>query len=126
MLLLDTCTHLWWATDSEHVPDAVRARLRDPDEQVFLSSVSTWEMCVKYTLGKLRLPLPPANYIPDRRRRLAIETLPLEESDVLEVTKSPALHRDPFDRILVAQAIAQSLCILTPDPAIRAYPCLTW
>jgi PIN domain nuclease of toxin-antitoxin system len=126
MLLLDTCTFLWWATDSEHVPDAVRARLRDPNEQVFLSAVSAWEICVKHALGKLALPIDPRDYVRDRRRRLAIEELPLEESDALTIGRLPALHRDPFDRMLVAQAIAQELCIVTPDAAIRAYPCLTW
>ena len=126
MLLLDTCTFLWWATDSASIPEAVRERLRDPNEQVFLSSVSTWEICVKHALGKLTLPVSPRDYVPDRRRRLAIEPLPLDEADALAISKLPQVHRDPFDRMLVAQAISQELCIVTPDMAIRDYPCLTW
>lgn len=126
MLLLDTCTFLWWATGDECVPEAVRSRLRSVDEQVFLSSVSTWEICTKFALGKLPLPAPPSEYLSDRRRRMGIAALPLEESDVLSVTRLPQLHRDPFDRMLVSQAIARGLTIVTPDAAIRSYPCLTW
>jgi PIN domain nuclease of toxin-antitoxin system len=108
------------------VPESVRVRLRDPDEQVCLSSVSVWEACVKYALGKLPLPALPADYVPDRRKRLGISPLALEEQDVLYLTKLPLLHRDPFDRMLVSQAIARGLTLVTPDPAVRAYPCLTW
>jgi len=126
VLLLDTCTFLWWATDDPSVPEAVSLRLRDPDEQVFLSAVSVWEICVKYGLGKLPLPLSPSDYVPDRRRRLGISALSLDESDVLQAAKLPPLHRDPFDRMLVSQAIARGLVLVTPDPELRAYPCLTW
>jgi PIN domain nuclease of toxin-antitoxin system len=94
MLLLDTCTFLWWATDDPSVPGVVQDRLRDQDEQVYLSSVSAWEVCVKHALGKLPLPCPPSEYVPDRRRKLAIAPLVLEESDVLSVTRLPPLHRD--------------------------------
>jgi PIN domain nuclease of toxin-antitoxin system len=126
MLLLDTCTFLWWATDDERVPAGVQKRLRDPDEQVFFSSVSAWEICVKVALSKLALPMAPAEYVPDHRQRLGIEALPLEEADVLAISRLPALHRDPFDRMLVSQAIARGLTLVTPDPDIRKYPCLTW
>ena len=125
-MLLDTCTFLWWATDDASVPEGVRARLRNPDEQVFLSAVSVWEICVKHGLGKLPLPVAPSEYVPDRRRRLGIAALPLEEADVVSITRLPPLHRDPFDRMLVSQAIVRGLTLVTPDPAIRAYPCLTW
>lgn len=102
MLLLDTCTFLWWATDDERVPERVRA------------------------LRKLALPVPPGEYIPDRRRRMGITALSVEESDVLASAKLPRLHRDPFDRMLVSQAIARGLMLVSPDPPIQAYPCLTW
>ncbi len=125
-LLLDTCTFLWWATGDASVPESVRARLRDPDEPVFLSAVSAWEICVKHRLGKLPLPIAPSDYVPDRRKRLGIAPLPLEELDALSVAKLPSLHRDPFDRMLVSQAITRGLTLVTPDPAVRAYPCLTW
>jgi PIN domain nuclease of toxin-antitoxin system len=126
MLLLDTCTFLWWTSGDACVPDRVRTRLRDPDEAVFLSSVSAWEICVKHALGKLELPVAPADFVPDRRKRLGIAQLALEEGDVLPITRLPTLHRDPFDRMLVAQAIARGLTLVTPDPILRAYPCGTW
>lgn len=126
MLLLDTCTFLWWATDDPSVPEAVRVRLRDADEQVFLSAVSVWEICSKFALGKLPLPVMPSEYVPDRRKRLGIAPLALEETDVVTVAKLPPLHRDPFDRMLVAQAISRGLTLVTPDPAVLAYPCMTW
>ena len=74
------------------------------------------------------LPLPesPLEYVPDRRARLGITNLALEESDVLPVARLPTLHRDPFDRMLVSQAIARGFTLVTPDPAVRAYPCITW
>jgi len=126
VVLLDTCTFLWWATDDPCVPEPVSDRLRDPDEQVFLSAVSVWEMCVKHMLGKLALPAPPSEYVPDRRVKLGISPLFLDEQDVLQLVKLPPLHRDPFDRMLVSQAITRGLVLTTPDPAVRAYPCLTW
>jgi PIN domain nuclease of toxin-antitoxin system len=126
VLLVDTCTFLWAATDDASVPERVKSRLRDPDERVLLSVVSSWEICVKFALGKLRLPQPPDRYVADRRTRLEMASLPLEESDVLALARLPSLHRDPFDRMLVCQAIARGLTLVTPDPAVRAYPCLTW
>jgi PIN domain nuclease of toxin-antitoxin system len=126
VLLLDTCTFLWAATDDPAIPDTVKMRLRDPDERVALSAISAWEMCLKFALGKLPLPAPPERYIADRRARLAFEPLPLEETDVFPLARLPPLHRDPFDRMLVAQAIARGLTIVTPDPAIRSYPCSSW
>ncbi len=126
MLLLDTCTFLWWATGDPCVPESVCARLRDPNEQVFLSSVSVWESCVKHALGRLPLPVTPEEYISNRRVRLGITPLPLEESDVFALTRLPSLHRDPFDRMLIAQAIARGLTLVTPDGLVRAYPIRTW
>lgn len=126
MYLLDTCTFLWWATGDTIVPERVAAQLRDPDTQVFLSVVSVWEITVKHALGKLTLPVTPRDYVPDRRRRLGIATLSLEEGDVLTLDQLPPLHRDPFDRMLVAQSTARGMTLVTPDQAVRAYPCPTW
>ena len=87
--------------------------------------MSTWEIAVKHALGRLPLPDVPARFIPSQRLAHAIETLPLEEDATLRVAQLPDLHRDPFDRMLVAQALERGLTIVTPDPAIQQYPVRT-
>ena len=121
-LLLDTCTFLWLTKGSETLsPDAIDA-FSDPQNIVYLSAVSAWEINVKYRLGKLPLPLSPDNFIPKERKRHLIARLDLSEQDTLHLHKLPTPHKDPFDRMLVCQAIEHSLTILTPDPLITQYP----
>lgn len=92
---------------------------------VFLSSVSTWEISIKYALGRLPLPEPPDQFIPSQRKLHGIERLPLEEEATFYLLKLPEYHRDPFDRMLVCQAIVHGLTILTPDELINQYPART-
>ena len=121
-LLLDTCTFLWLTMGSEALsPGAVDA-FRDPINEVYLSAVSAWEINVKYRLGRLSLPLPPDRFIPRERKRHLIDRLDLTEQDTFHLYKLPAPHKDPFDRMLVCQAVENSLIILTPDPLITQYP----
>lgn len=80
---------------------------------------------MKVRTGKLSLPAPPETYVPDRRKRLSIEALPLSEAEVAFLAKLPDLHRDPFDRMLICQAMANRAALVTPDVAITQYPCLT-
>lgn len=87
-----------------------------------MSSVSAWEIIVKHGLGRLPLPRPPHEFVPEQRRRHRIEALALDEIAVLQLAKLPDHHRDPFDRMLVCQAAAHGLTILTPDPEIARYP----
>lgn len=89
---------------------------------MFLSAASCWEIAVKYSLGKLELPEDPADYVPHQRRRHGIEAPALSESATLLVPRLPAIHRDPFDRVLVCQAIDQGATLLSPDPILRKYP----
>jgi len=84
--------------------------------------VSVWEIVVKHALGRLPLPDSPAQFIAGMRALHAIEPLPLEEEAVLMLPKLPDIHRDPFDRMLVCQALAHGLSLLTPDSLIRQYP----
>jgi len=121
-LLLDTCTFLWIAAGSEELSAPARSACADPDNEVFLSAVSAWEIAVKHALGRLPLPEAPLRYVPSARSRHGIAPLPLEEQAALQLPKLPELHRDPFDRMLVCQAIAHGLEIVTPDPAIAQYP----
>jgi PIN domain nuclease of toxin-antitoxin system len=120
-ILLDTCTFLWLITDDTALPASARNVFLDPDNDVYLSAVSVWEIAVKNSLGKLPLPASPDRFIPAQRESHGITSLPLEEQAVLYLSKLPQLHRDPFDRVLVCQAIQHELTLLTPDPLITQY-----
>lgn len=121
-ILLDTCTFLWLTIGKDELsPNAIDA-FSDPQNEVYLSAVSAWEINVKYRLGKLPLPLPPDKFIPKERKRHLVASLELTEPDTLPLCKLPVPHKDPFDRMLVCQSIEHSLTILTPDPLISQYP----
>ncbi len=124
-ILLDTCTFLWILSDDRQLSDHARGLFSDPDNEVFLSSVSAWEITVKCDLGKLSLPAFPGKYIPEQREKHEILSLPLEEEATFYLAKLPKLHKDPFDRILICQAITSELLILTPDDMITQYPLRT-
>ena len=121
-ILLDTCTFLWIITDNPKLSLQAKKLFIDPYNEVYLSVASTWEIAVKYTLGKLQLPKSPEKYIPSKRKQHDIDSLPLNEEATLYLTKLPDLHKDPFDRILICQAIVAGLSILTPDELIAQYP----
>jgi len=121
-ILLDTCTFLWIVTDDTSLSPKAKGLFVDPENDVYLSVASTWEIAVKYKLGKLPLPQSPEKYIPQQREMHDIETLSLNEEATLYLPKLPDLHQDPFDRILICQAIVGGFCVLTPDERIRQYP----
>lgn len=121
-LLLDTCTFLWLAGGGRALSTSAAESVRDPSNDVFLSSVSSWEIVVKHRMGRLPLPEPPDRLIPAERRLRGIATLAFDEDSALQGLRLPPLHRDPFDRLLIAQAIALGLAIVTPDPLIAQYP----
>ncbi|MBI4525276.1 MAG: type II toxin-antitoxin system VapC family toxin [Deltaproteobacteria bacterium] len=124
-ILLDTATFLWAVTDAPELSGKARELIVDPENEVFLSSVSGWEIAVKYALGRLPLPEPPERFVPVQRKDHAIEPLPLDEEAALHLARIPLLHRDPFDRMLVCQAIVHGLVILTPDTLVNQYPVRT-
>ena len=124
-LLLDTCTFLWLNSDLGHLPKRVRQLCVDESNQLFFSAVSAWEIAVKYYDGKLPLPVSPQEYIADCRVANGVASLRFREDDAFHLSKLPALHKDPFDRMLICQAIARGLTILTPDQNIAQYPVLT-
>ena len=121
-LLLDTVAFLWLAEDDAHLSAAAREAIADPANDVFLSAASAWEIAIKHGLGRLRLRIPPDEYVPRQRRLHRIDTLAIDENATLQASKLPDLHRDPFDRLLVAHAIVHGLTIVTPDRLIRDYP----
>jgi PIN domain nuclease of toxin-antitoxin system len=120
--LLDTCAFLWLASDSGRLSARVRQLLSTPGASLFLSAVSAWEIAVKYGQGRLKLPQPPKLFVPDQRARHFIAELPLTEAAALLVANLPRHHKDPFDRILVCQALAHNLTIVTDDADVRRYP----
>ncbi len=121
-LLLDTHIFLWYILGSPQLDAAWQATLRDPANRVYLSVVSVWEVSIKYHLGKLPLPAPPETYLPTQRQRHQIASLPLEEAAIGQIANLPALHRDPFDRLLICQTLEHHLTLVTVDTAILAYP----
>lgn len=124
-LLLDSCALLWLAEDSPQLSPKARGAAADLDNQLFASSATSWELAIKASRGMLGLPRPIDEWFPECRQRLGALLLPIGEDEALWMQRLPALHRDPFDRMLVAQSIVHGLTILTPDPLIRAYPTRT-
>ncbi len=124
-VLLDTCTFLWLISDDLKLSDKARSLFENPENEVFLSSVSFWEINVKYQIGKLPLPESPKTYIPKQRKNHSIDSLSLNEADICHLLALPKVHKDPFDRMLVCQAIEGNMVILTPDPLIQDYPVKT-
>lgn len=121
-LLLDTCTFLWLAADDPRLTPVARTSCRSPENDVYLSALSAWEIAIKYRLGRLPLPEPPDRYVVSRRRWLRLEPLAFDEACAAHEAFLPLHHSDPFDRGLVSQAILNSLTIVTPDVAISRYP----
>lgn len=121
-LLLDTHVFLWFITGDSRLPATFRDHIRDSAHEVYLSVASIWEAVVKHGLGKLPLPAPPEDYLPEQRKRHQMASLAIDEESVSRLAALPSLHRDPFDRILVAQALQHDMTLLTVDAAVRAYP----
>jgi PIN domain nuclease of toxin-antitoxin system len=124
-LLLDTHTFLWFVSGDDRLPARTRDLIRSPDHDVWLSVISLWEAVVKQEIGRLQLPEPAWAYLSRLRERHAIDPLPLEETAVAHLHKLPPVHRDPFDRMLMCQAIEHDLLLVTDDVLVRRYPLKT-
>lgn len=124
-LLLDTCSFIWLTSESRKL-SAVAARAIDAKSaQLYFSDASTWEVCLKWQTGKLGLPAPPRHWLTEQLDQWFVEVVPLEQEHFFRSTELPAHHRDPFDRLLVAQAIHLGMTVVTPDPAVLQYPVAT-
>ena len=123
--LPDTCTFLWIIAGSRELSPTAANLFVDPTHEMLLSVVSVWEISVKHSLGKLALPTPLDRFISTQRELHGISVLPLDERAVFHLHKLPSLHRDPFDRMLICQAIEHDCVLLTPDPLIVEYPVRT-
>jgi PIN domain nuclease of toxin-antitoxin system len=120
-LLLDTHVFLWVQTSPERLGEHV-GLVTDASNELVVSAASSWEIAIKHEIGRLRLPEEPDQYVPNRIRMIGARALPVEHSHALAVATLPALHRDPFDRLLVAQAKLEGMTILTADEAVARYP----
>ena len=121
-LLLDTCAFLWFQADSPQISPAARALILDSSNEVYLSAVSVWEIARKYAQGGLALPSHPSTLIPAVRENSGIASLSLTEADALAAEKLQLFHKDPFDRMLIAQASVEGIILLTVDAVIARYP----
>jgi PIN domain nuclease of toxin-antitoxin system len=120
-ILLDTHCWLWMLAAPDRFTPEIRERLESPRTDLYLSSASVWEIVIKHALGRLVLPMRPAEYLPSRVAASRTTPLPIEHSHALRVGALPPHHRDPFDRMLVAQSQVEGLPILTADPQVAAY-----
>ncbi len=107
--LLDTQVFLWWISDDPRLSSRASAIIKDGNNKLFLSAASGWEIAIKVRLGRLTLPEPLETFVPEQMALNAIEGLPIQMSHALHVYTLPDHHRDPFDRLLVAQAQLENL-----------------
>lgn len=120
-LLLDTHVFLWLQSSPERLGEHF-GLVEDPSTELAVSAASSWEIAIKHEIGRLQLPEEPDRYVPSRIRMIGAQALPVEHSHALAVANLPALHRDPFDRLLIAQAQMEGMTILTADEAVARYP----
>jgi len=120
-LLLDTHCWIWMQTDPERFSKRTREILIDPANELMLSVASIWELVIKTTLGKLRLPADIREYVTTRNAQHGIVTLAIVPAHAFRVAALPTHHRDPFDRMLAAQSLVEDIPLLTSDPIFRAY-----
>lgn len=125
-ILIDTHVFLWIFLEPSRFSKKARKFIEDIDQNSFyFSDVSAWESSIKYGLGKLRLPSPPEEFIPDRVRIAEYSHLRIDLRHVLKVHSLPLIHRDPFDRLLVSQSKADGFTLLTADPIFEDYDAQT-
>jgi PIN domain nuclease of toxin-antitoxin system len=120
-LLIDTQCWLWMNASPERLSERTRALLLARSTKRLLSVASIWEIAIKYQLGKLPLPLAASDYVPDRLRLTRTDPLPISASHALRAGGLPSLHRDPFDRLLVAQALVEDVPVLSSDGQLERY-----
>ncbi|MFI4937980.1 MAG: type II toxin-antitoxin system VapC family toxin [Candidatus Berkiellales bacterium] len=119
--LLDTHIILWWLTEPEKIATTARKIISDKKEQIYLSGASFWEMAIKQSIGRLKLPVNIIEVLVSE----GFETLPIMPQECLSVADLPPIHHDPFDRMLVVQAKLNDLVLITKDEKIISYPVLT-
>ena len=119
--ILDTHAFLWWITDDARLSPRARDLIRNADNDVFLSIASAWEIAIKTQLGRLHLPERADRFVPAQLTRNGFQPLPIQMSHALYVGQLPNIHRDPFDRLIIAQSVLEKMSIVTRDTNISKY-----
>ena len=120
-LLFDTHSFIWWADKPSKLSRAAVAALENESNRLFVSDASIWEMQIKVQLGKMKLKMPLGNLIESQKRDNEVEILPITTDHILALDNLPFYHKDPFDRMLIAQSIAENFAIVTVDPEFAEY-----
>jgi PIN domain nuclease of toxin-antitoxin system len=120
-ILLDTHCWLWWISEPERLKESARRQIADRRNEIYLSAASSWEIAIKYSIGKLGLPEPPQDFVPKRLARDAISPLPIQHLHALHVSALPQHHKDPFDRLIISQAMIEGIPIMTVDRQFEPY-----
>jgi PIN domain nuclease of toxin-antitoxin system len=121
-LVLDTCSFIWLTDKPEKLSTPAKQAIGDKNCNLLLSDITIWEMCIKWQSGKLSLNKPPSVWIPEQKQIWKLGTIAIKPDHLFHTAQLPQHHRDPFDRLLVAQCLAEKAAILTPDTNIHAYP----
>ncbi len=108
-------------TEPERFGPEARAIIEEGSNELLFSAGSSWEIAIKYSLGRLSLPIPPHEYVPSRMESSGVTPLAVEHRHALRVAQLPPHHRDPFDRLLIAQAQSEGVPILTADRQLEPY-----
>jgi len=122
-LLLDTHTFIWWDSESSQIPETTLDILKNPDTELLLSLVSVWEIQIKAHLGKLELQEPLLEIVQRQESQNEIVILPITLDHIIELEQLPWHHKDPFDRLLIAQSRIETAVLVSKDPAFESYDC---
>lgn len=120
-LLIDTHIFIWWNGDSTQLTPQIRALCENKDNSLILSTASIWEMQIKSQLGKISFNQPLSEVIKSQQRANGLEILPITPEHIYAVQNLPLHHKDPFDRIIISQAIIENIILVTVDEAIKRY-----
>lgn len=119
--ILDTHCWLWWLSNTELLGKEVLNIIEEPANEIFISTVTSWEIAIKYAIGKLSLPLEPEKFVMSRLERCGFSTIKIEHIHALRVASLPLHHNDPFDRLLIAQSQIEKIPIITADSKFWNY-----
>jgi PIN domain nuclease of toxin-antitoxin system len=122
-LLLDTCTFIWLCSDPEKLSEPAAKALDESANDRSLSMASIWEIALKYQSGKLPLPQTPDTWVEEQLRLQHIDVLPLQRDVLYQAAALPPVHKDPFDRVIAADALQRKLRLVSPDKPFEVYRC---